>query len=424
MLTPYSSSTTSTTPGGTPIKLSPSHAAAVAVDHHSQIYGSQNAYLSPASSNGGNPPYSTRDFLLRRDNSPPMSSSAYDTSVFNPSDPIFTDWQMNSAASGGGYYGMHPHHPTQAPPFFRYMRHPSSAPTIKQEMTCLWIEQDCLLKKPCNKVFGSLHEIVTHITVEHVGGPEISNHACYWENCAREGRPFKAKYKLVNHIRYLLAPRISKSTKEFIQVKSHFDVILKVVIDDLRTPLIGRKHSHVHTSDKPYNCKVRGCDKSYTHPSSLRKHLKVHGKDAVFVSEYDSDDSASQSQADTTSSSLDVGVSSSHVQPSHILGGTGGNNNDMSLPENPPNPLCSSLVLADFPLSITSITPPPLLTKATPEFHAPAHHHYSTVPSPNLDFKPAHISDWYSHHHSVAAVFTSSSPPYDGLLWKGGLWGI
>uniref|UniRef100_A0A0K2TZJ8 Zic family member 1 (Oddpaired homolog, Drosophila) [Saccoglossus kowalevskii] n=2 Tax=Lepeophtheirus salmonis TaxID=72036 RepID=A0A0K2TZJ8_LEPSM len=39
-----------------------------------------------------------------------------------------------------------------------------------------------------------------------------------------------------------------------------------------------------------------------------------------------------------------------------------------------------------------------------PGVHAPAHHHYSTVPSPNLDFKPAHISDWYSHHHSVAAV--------------------
>ena len=33
---------------------------------------------------------------------------------------------------------------------------------------------------------------------------------------------------------------------------------------------------HVHTSDKPYFCRFNGCDKSYTHPSSLRKHMKMH----------------------------------------------------------------------------------------------------------------------------------------------------
>lgn len=27
-------------------------------------------------------------------------------------------------------------------------------------------------------------------------------------------------------------------------------------------------------------CKVRGCDKCYTHPSSLRKHMKLHGSKA------------------------------------------------------------------------------------------------------------------------------------------------
>uniref|UniRef100_A0A673GGG6 Zinc finger protein ZIC 2-like n=1 Tax=Sinocyclocheilus rhinocerous TaxID=307959 RepID=A0A673GGG6_9TELE len=36
-----------------------------------------------------------------------------------------------------------------------------------------------------------------------------------------------------------------------------------------------KKHMHVHTSDKPYLCKL--CDKSYTHPSSLRKHMKDQG---------------------------------------------------------------------------------------------------------------------------------------------------
>ena len=38
---------------------------------------------------------------------------------------------------------------------------------------------------------------------------------------------------------------------------------------------------------------VRGCDKSYTHPSSLRKHMKVHGKSPPPGSTYDSDNSSS-----------------------------------------------------------------------------------------------------------------------------------
>jgi hypothetical protein len=32
----------------------------------------------------------------------------------------------------------------------------------------------------------------------------------------------------------------------------------------------------VHATDKPFYCRYEGCDKSYTHPSSLRKHLKMH----------------------------------------------------------------------------------------------------------------------------------------------------
>lgn len=42
-----------------------------------------------------------------------------------------------------------------------------------------------------------------------------------------------------------------------------------------------KKHMHVHTSDKPYLCKM--CDKSYTHPSSLRKHMKVNSEAEAFV---------------------------------------------------------------------------------------------------------------------------------------------
>lgn len=126
------------------------------------------------------------------------------------------------------------HHPMNMTPhgpgaFFRYMR-----PPMKQEHTCLWVDQEQQEpRKTCNKTFNTMHEIVTHITVEHVGGPEQTNHACYWQNCPREGRPFKAKYKLVNHIR-------------------------------------------VHTGEKPFPCPFPGCGKVFARSENLKIHKRTH----------------------------------------------------------------------------------------------------------------------------------------------------
>ncbi|XP_077481063.1 zinc finger protein ZIC 1 [Stigmatopora argus] len=172
--------------------------------------------------------------------------------------------------------------------FFRYMRQP-----IKQELICKWIEPEQLAnpKKSCNKTFSTMHELVTHLTVEHVGGPEQTNHICFWEECTREGKPFKAKYKLVNHIRVHTGEKpfpcpfpgcgkvFARSENLKIHKRTHTgEKPFKCEFDGCDRRFANssdrKKHMHVHTSDKPYLCKM--CDKSYTHPSSLRKHMKVH----------------------------------------------------------------------------------------------------------------------------------------------------
>uniref|UniRef100_A0A914W9N6 C2H2-type domain-containing protein n=1 Tax=Plectus sambesii TaxID=2011161 RepID=A0A914W9N6_9BILA len=103
-----------------------------------------------------------------------------------------------------------------------------------QPVACQWIEPDqASPRKPCGRVYHSVQEVVSHLTLDHVGGPECTLHACHWKDCSRVGKPFKAKYKLVNHIR-------------------------------------------VHTGEKPFPCQYPGCGKVFARSENLKIHKRTH----------------------------------------------------------------------------------------------------------------------------------------------------
>ena len=201
-------------------------------------YGMQSAAQNSAAAG-----YAARDlFGFRRDIDP--SAAAY-SSMFSSSlhaaashiDPLYSSLHDMSAAANYNYSNMAAASQYAAAgymsPYYRYMRGGAAGGpgALKQEMACEWIDQDT--RKMCGRVYHTLHDVVTHLTVDHIGGPEISDHTCYWQNCPREKKAFKAKYKLVNHVR-------------------------------------------VHTGEKPFPCPFPGCGKFFARSENLKIHKRIH----------------------------------------------------------------------------------------------------------------------------------------------------
>ena len=104
----------------------------------------------------------------------------------------------------------------------------NSAPCNPSHQTLLNDTQEL-----CGECFSSLSEVVLHLTLEHVGGPEKTDHVCCWKGCNRAGKPFKAKYKLVNHLR-------------------------------------------VHTGERPFICSFPSCGKIFARTENLKIHKRTH----------------------------------------------------------------------------------------------------------------------------------------------------
>ena len=140
---------------------------------------------------------------------------------------------------------------------------------------CFWITNRSTCSKPeieevCNRQFETISEIVYHISDMHLnslnnstGNSNEQYYYCFWKDCLRSMKPFRARYKLVNHI------RVHTGERPFL---CHFPSCGKRFARSENLKI----HKRVHSGERPFICEYSSCSRRFTNSSDRKKHMHTH----------------------------------------------------------------------------------------------------------------------------------------------------
>lgn len=151
----------------------------------------------------------------------------------------------------------------------------------ERALLCLWDK--------CQQEFSSLSSLVTHLDQTHTLA--MTQFVCLWENCSRQLKPFDARYKLITHLRCHTGEKpyqcevvsclrsFSRLENLKLHTRTHtgekpYQCDFVGCSKKFNNTSDRAKHKKTHITRKPYACRYPGCGKSYTDPSSMRKHIK------------------------------------------------------------------------------------------------------------------------------------------------------
>ena len=120
----------------------------------------------------------------------------------------------------------------------------------------------------CFASFANADELKSHVDIAHIDLDGVSfesgkpTYVCRWNNCPKSTHVFAHRYRLLRHVGGVHCKTLSHKCDQCPKSFSYAEGL--------------RDHKRVHTGEKPFKCRVPGCELFFRTSSDRVKHQRSH----------------------------------------------------------------------------------------------------------------------------------------------------